>query len=153
MKTDETMDLWPDHFEPESDGELPVVILRQQAALLGRKTRGLVEAEVKTTAAPAGTRMSFSPVRLVGEPELEPARFAHRFLLRVPAVEDYRYALFTVYQQPTDLYPLRIDFDDRTWEVKDREDLDAALRLIFADESTKRVIGTLMAQSDKASVG
>jgi hypothetical protein len=44
---DETKDLWPDNLVAEIP-RTPTHILREQAAALGRKTRNVVQAKVRT---------------------------------------------------------------------------------------------------------
>ena len=76
-------DLWPENIA-ESNMVTPVAILREQAALLGDKTKQLVTGEVQTTT--TGNM------------------FVHSFSVAAPTL-NYRYELFRV-QHPAAFYPL-----------------------------------------------
>jgi|HubBroStandDraft_6_1064221.scaffolds.fasta_scaffold94295_3 hypothetical protein len=126
---------WPNDIAAPPDETLPVVMLREQAALLGAKTRNLVQAEVVSE---PDVLASLSPD---ARPEL-----VHRFLLRAPALSNYRYELFTVHQ-PMGLYPLKIMFGDTRYEAASATELVELLRRIFAADPTRKVVGALVAQS------
>jgi hypothetical protein len=64
----------------------PVAILKEQAAVLGQKTRNVVEARVETS-------LTYN------------SHFVHSFSLVVPALDNYEYQLFKV-QHAIDLYPV-----------------------------------------------
>src|SRR5262249_58474628 len=78
-------DLWGDIVEAQV--RTPVAILREQAALLGTKTKNLIEASVRTSAAG-------------GE-------FRHSFRLVVPALDGYTYELFQIVHGVS-IYPISI---------------------------------------------
>lgn len=67
----------------------PLSILKQQAAALARHTKGLVEAIVRTNRAE------------------EDDEIIHRFVLVAPALDNYRYELFSI-THPITLYPVKI---------------------------------------------
>jgi hypothetical protein len=120
-------DLWPDDIGLTSV-TTPAAILREQAALLAEKTKGLVEGEVKSSA--SGTS------------------FSHCLELRVPALEDYRYQLLTV-GHPIEQYPVTIGFGGGMRPPINAEDEPAfvrALREVLSSDETKRVIRGLVAQ-------
>jgi len=124
-------DLWPD-FPIEKETS-PVDILREQAAVLTKKTKNQVEGRVVTTA--AGDRIESD------------------FLLLVPALGSYKYRLFTLSHGAIS-YPAEIrgfSFSPgapvEVEEVLNEEDLRRALKLIFNDQGTRRVITSLMAHS------
>jgi hypothetical protein len=127
--TEPTEDLWPNDVAAPPGEKLPVVILREQAALLGAKTKNLVEAEIASEPADRGLLL-------------------HRFFLRAPALSNYRYQLFYM-MQPIEGYPVRVSFSEFSpdREAHSAQDLLACLRTIFAADSTRRVIGALVAQS------
>ena len=75
----------------------PVAVLREQAALLGSKTKNLVEARVETS--------TFRDT------------FRHAFLLVVPTL-DYQYQLFSV-SHGLEMYPLEASLPYR--QVSDEE--------------------------------
>jgi len=141
-----TDDFWPDI--DATAAELPVAILREQAALLAPKTEGLVEARVDT--------------RTMGQD------IQHRFLLVAPALDHYTYHLFTRTHGVPSVYPAYLgDLDDATkavlppksvrvgklplvlssYTVRDAEKLRNILRIIINSDRTKEIIGSLLAQS------
>ncbi len=74
------MDLWPQNLESLAPARAPVTILREQASLLGRKTKNLLEGEI---------------VQVTPYKAEEDAEFVYRFNIMAPALGDYRYGLFT----------------------------------------------------------
>jgi hypothetical protein len=66
----------------------PLAILREQASLLGTKTKNLVEATVDTSVSPNG-------------------QFIHRFTLVVPSLSSYKYELFRI-QHGVVSYPISV---------------------------------------------
>lgn len=131
-------DLWPSSF-PAIDTITPVTILRQQAALLEKKTNGLVVAEVRS-----GIDYN-SNVVVISQGQEVP--LLHSFYLIAPALENYHYLLFRL-KQSIDLYPLEIkDSPIGDVTVTDESQLNEALRKIFASEKTQKVIQSLIAQS------
>ena len=154
--------LWPNDIEGPSKQSSPVGILKQQALLLGKQTKNLVEAEVETRAT-------------------DFQRFLqHWFYLVAPALDFYKYPLFRIEHHPTQFYPLKIIWDKSSAvtstegksSVKKRgttlaerakerrvksmtNELSANsetefkehLKRIFSDDDTKKVIQSLMDQS------
>src|SRR5580704_7321925 len=82
---EEALDFWP----PIEKGSTrtPVSILRQQAALLGKHTKNLLEAKVDT--------------------EASAGRFAYRFIIEAPALGGYQYQLFSI-EHDEKLYPVKV---------------------------------------------
>jgi hypothetical protein len=78
------VDLWPDTFSIEGLNA-PVNLLREQAALLGKKTNNLVQADVKQD------KSSFG-------------KFTYSFYLAAPAL-NYQYRLFQIHHDVS-LYPV-----------------------------------------------
>jgi hypothetical protein len=119
--------------------------MKQQAALLGKHTNNLLEGDVSSDA----TR----------------GRLTHRFFIKAPTL-DYRYEVFRVSHDLISLYPVRVEAGphkanftekDRTWEseeaFKDRTlESEGAflewLKEVLNSEDTKRVLGSLLAQSE-----
>ncbi len=129
-------DLWPSDLGIASV-VTPAAILRSQAAFLGEKTRGILEAVVETSS--------------VGN------EIFHRFVIKVPALGNYRYALFSVHH-PVELYPVLVSEDATRssgsgiipiegMRLPDEEALRTWLRGVFASEATKRIIASLYAQA------
>ena len=85
------VDLWPEilgHVEIKA----PVVILREQASLLGEKTRNIVQAAV---------------VQSEANP-FQPADFNYGFNIIAPALANYSYRLFGIWHN-VDLYPVQFE--------------------------------------------
>jgi hypothetical protein len=128
--TQKNVDLWPSRFVAATGGS-PIGILRDQAALLGTKTDNVVQATVKSSA----TR----------DDEVE-----HRFYLLAPALDNYRYLLFTVRYRVDKPFPLKLQEDVKWQTIKSEERLLAALADIFKSERTSQVIASLIEQSEAA---
>jgi len=135
-------DLWPDEIAVADEPTPPITILKQQAALLGRKTKNLVEAEVRTEVT------DFQRI------------LRHTFLLIAPVVGLNQYPLLYV-EHPVDrLYPATVKVNPadasssvRVIPTKDETEFKEQLKAVFADEATKRLISNLRAQSaSKSSV-
>ena len=84
-------DLWPAIEQPTI--KAPVVILREQAQLLGEKTRNIVEAEV---------------TRIEGEDWIPWYHFAYAFWIVAPTLGNYRYRLFAI-AHGIDIYPVLVN--------------------------------------------
>lgn len=103
----------------------PVSILREQAALLGRKTNNTLEAKVSTTVS-------------------EASLFVHNFDLVVPALDGYTYRLFRLYHG-ADIYPVRTD-DTPQKRLENEYEFSEWLRERLSSPETKRIIANLLAQ-------
>lgn len=119
-------DLWGD-LAP-LDVRPPVAILREQAALLGAKTKNLIRAKVETTV-----------VR---------GDLSHSFDLVAPTLDNYTYELFRVYHGVRDLYPVKL-LDDRKLSLKTEQELVDWLGAKLSSDETKKLIGNLLAQVTK----
>lgn len=131
-------DLWPKDLIKDSCNfsRTPVIILREQAALLGQKTNNLVEAEVVQNKTTRGD-------------------WAYDFVIVAPTL-DYEYKLFTIAYN-LNLYPVIIDVGEEIYKEIDLEYLDWKLfatseeefidhlTSIFRTTKTQKVIGTLLA--------
>jgi len=128
-----TRDLWPPDLGVSSLVP-PLAILREQAALLSQKTKGFLEGEV-VTRAERGPRNKAEP-------------FLHEFRIRAPALGDYRYELFDV-RHDFELYPVvvRVYPADIELEADCEDKFLELLKQIFSYDSTRRVIGALLANS------
>lgn len=122
----------------------PVSVLRTQAKLLGERTRGLLEGEVKT----------FTQGGYV----------YHDLNVVVPALDNYRYRLLRVHH-PMSLYPVFVDEEPMPFGsmrpikpiqpvqmlgedgLKDEDALLEWLRQALAREETKRILANLYAQA------
>ena len=101
----------------------PLVILREQASLLGSKTKNLVEASVTTHA--------------------NGNIFHHSFDLVVPALDRYTYNLFTIIHGPS-LYPVTV------WGTPvmflSEEQFIEWLGAKLSSPDTKRIVSILLSQ-------
>ena len=103
----------------------PLVILREQAAALGPKTKNLVEAQVTTST-------------LTG-------KFRHRLELVVPTFDDYQYDLLTL-THDIELYPVRLDYPADialTRVVSSEDELNGALQKALSSTHTQQIISRL----------
>jgi hypothetical protein len=127
---DQALDLWP---QIESvNVRTPGTILKQQAALLGKHTKNLIEGRVATRAHSGG--------------------FLHSFLIDVPTL-DYTFELFAV-ANDLNLYPVRVDTLSRNFGVSSHAPLISEaefvdwLKAVLNSAETKRILATLMAQAE-----
>ena len=142
-------DLWPSDLGIASI-VTPAAIIRAQAALLGERTKGVLEGIVETSS--------------VG------SDIYHRFVIKVPTLGNYRYALFSVHH-PATLYPVFIDEEPvvprspfmpdfssvpefslvdgfaKASGLQDEEALRKWLRRTLGSDATKHIIANLYAQA------
>ena len=123
----ENKSLWPD-FEADSI-ITPKSILLEQGKFLSEKTKNILETEVSTTAQPNGD------VRL-------------SFFIVAPNMNNYKYLLLRITHKIT-IYPLTFNTYSPalTYECKDQEGLLGVLEEIFNNQSTIKIIQSLLAQS------
>jgi hypothetical protein len=119
-------DQWPDDFGRFTVTP-PITILREQAAILGKKTRGAVEGLVTTSKEADG--------------------FAHYFYVVAPSLDNYTYRLFAV-THAVQLYPVVIHAEvmQRSFQAATEEEFVEHLRSILSSEQTKKVIQAIRAQ-------
>jgi hypothetical protein len=118
------LDLWP--ALPDVKLRTPVSILREQAALLGQKTKNLLEAEVSTNTWHGELR--------------------HSFKIVAPAL-DYSFELFSV-THGVDLYPSsgKSANQNMPTELPDEDAFIEWVREQLSSERTLRLIQSLLAQ-------
>ena len=133
MMSESGRDLWPGDLGV-SDTLPPVAILREQAALLAKKTKGLLEGEV----------VSRAERRVRGGHTHD---FLHEFRIRAPGFGDYTYSLFDVRHDYT-LYPVSIRFHpvDEEYEAKSEDEFLRRLEQVFSDPETRTIIDALLLQ-------
>jgi hypothetical protein len=142
-------DLWPNDLGTVTT-KSPVSILKEQASLLGARTKNLVKGAV------AGAHNS-----LVGG---FPNTFCYAFGIVGPALDNYTYRLFTIgYDE--NLYPVHFLLDDsvaRELGVKredglvasDEQEFQQSLIRIFASQKSRQVIHAILSHSlDRAPEG
>ncbi len=121
-------DFWPSIRTPKL--RMPLGILRQQASVLGRKTRNAVTARVVS--------------------DQEGKNFVHALELVAPALGNYTYVVLTV-QHPVSVYPMRVlDHlrDDQVRDAHSEEEFEGILRDILSCAEMKRILEVLLAQSE-----
>jgi hypothetical protein len=144
------IDLWPDDIE-HTTLKAPVTILKEQGALLARKTGNIV-----------GGLADRTQLIARGSPD---DRFRYSFYLSAPAI-NYVYQLLKI-SHSDDLYPVEITAGEELYAelpdelrskliddgsgvklIADSEDkFMEILKAIFATEKVRKVIGAIIAQS------
>lgn len=123
-------DLWPsaNDLVAEPADRAPLLLLREQAALLGEKTQNIVEANVSAS------------------PDADGSSLDIRLTVVAPALGGYEYVLLQA-KQPVDLYPISMDFEDKHWTASDEKGLKQHLTSLFNSARTRKIISSLIAQS------
>lgn len=91
--------LWPDNIDV--DVVPPIAVLRHQASELRERTKGLLEAEVRSWPS-----------------KQEQGRIIHEFQIRAPALEGYTYSLFRIWHNKDFVYPAEIYFEPWVSQAK-----------------------------------
>jgi hypothetical protein len=146
-------DLWPQDL-PTTTMTTPLTILREQASLLGTKTKNIVKAAVKryrSNPLPSSRHVTSAKPSAPSQ-EL----FNYSFNLVAPTLDNYTYRLFTV-AYDVNLYPATITVDDDI--ALELDDLDADelsasdeaefkdfLSRIIGSQKTRKVISALLSQ-------
>jgi hypothetical protein len=112
-------DLWPEIEQAQVVP--PVAILREQAALLGKKTNHLLEGRVVT--------------RTAG------GQFHHSFYILAPALDEYTYKLFEL-THDENLYPVHVGVTT----LNSQQELVDRIREILNSDKAKKVVSSLLAQ-------
>jgi hypothetical protein len=120
-------DLWPDFQAPEAVNS-PVFLLKEQAAQLGEKTKGLVLAGLRPASAPDGS-------------------FWVGFDLYSPALGEYSYRLFEV-TYPPQFFPVTLtSTTEGTLTARNLEQFRTGLEQVLRSPRTKQVVEAIMAQA------
>ena len=128
--TNSIVNLWPEDFGTP-DEVPPVVILKQQATMLGQRTQNILIGDVASGST-------------------EPDTIYHNFYIVAPALGNYRYKLCWLSQKVTSLYPVWLS--DREQPLENAEALLEALRILFSSEKTTKVVQSLLAQSKSSNM-
>ncbi|MBI4965859.1 MAG: hypothetical protein HY913_21455 [Desulfomonile tiedjei] len=139
-------DLWPDHLQTVAPYS-PVRILKEQAALLGEKTKNIVQASL----------------RISGEGSSSAKPFLYSFSIDCPALS-YHYRVFSV-ALGFEPYPVsfRIDGDIRkeispdtpegvSLSAESEQDFVSILGKILQSEKTKKIVASLVAHAQAGEV-
>ena len=125
-------DLWP---EIETENIVtPLAILRYQAGQLRAKTKGLIEAEVRTE-------------------RFDDDSVCHELVIIAPALDRYEYVIATFGHHVKLVYPVAvaIESNPRARMCNSQDELLDAVSEILRTEKVKAVISSLIAQSRDAS--
>lgn len=123
-------DLWGEIHAP-SEVRTPLLVLREQAALLTEKTKGLLRGSVATHA--HGNLL------------------VHAFLIVVPALDGYTYQLFEVQHASTELYPVTVPLaspNPGKGKAGTEEQFQKWLGRTLTAPATKKIIANLLAQAN-----
>jgi hypothetical protein len=135
------VDLWAEDISV-STLRPPVVILREQASLLGQKTKNIVTAEVRSST--------------------DKKNITHSFFIVAPALDNYRYGLFSIVHNNIELYPVYLDSDwdmmcelygenfanqGENIKIDSEDEFIDILGKILKSKKTKRVVHSLLTQS------
>ena len=148
-------DLWPKEFN-YTQVKAPVTILKEQAALLGQKTKNLLEAKVllHTDTGLANVATGIAD-QIFGDGKSKSFHYAFYFV--APTLNNYRYRFFTM-SYDIQLYPVFFDVDeDLQLEIvngdtkkaviaNSEEELIEILRKIFNADKTMRILQSILAQ-------
>lgn len=145
-------DLWGDDFGKVSV-KAPVVILREQASLLGQRTKGVILGKVSASRTNSFEGLSYS------------------FSLVVPALDNYTYGLFSISHSVTELYPVTFQIDGEIasevnvvsptaltstsmYNVKaeNEEEFEGVLSQILKSQKTRKVLNSLLAQVSEPAI-
>jgi len=119
-------DLWPDFQAPEAI-DSPVFLLKEQAAKLQQKTKGLVCAGLRPASAPDGS-------------------FWVGFDLYSPALGEYTYHLFEV-TYPPQFFPVTLSAADGAQTAQSLNEFKKLLESVLRSPRTKQVVEAIMAQA------
>ncbi|MGB8769733.1 MAG: hypothetical protein WCC92_08965 [Candidatus Korobacteraceae bacterium] len=119
----DTNDLWPENIA-DSNLTTPVTILKEQAALLGEKTRQLVKGEIVT--------------QTTGN------LFVHYFYIVAPTL-GYKFELFQI-SHGINFYPLTLRYLNNTIALASESAFKEKLKEILAAQHTLNVVHSILAQ-------
>jgi hypothetical protein len=134
-------DLWPD-LSNIAPVRTPILVLKEQAALLGQKTKNIV------------TALVVGPKRGVATPDededYKDGFVLVSFILVAPVLENYHYHLFNIQYSITKPYPVRIFAhiqQPMAEKVSSEKQLVEKLKTIFSNRATVTAISAMISQS------
>lgn len=146
-------DMWPNNLWPENLNELafesPKFHMLQQAAILGERTRHVLDGKLVTYEEPGGKLIR------------------HDFTVIAPTLR-YRFVLFSVQHAkvpaypalvryvsaaawPPEVYQLKTKDPESTFEVKNEEEFMRLMKFILSNKDTLEILQTLISQSQEKS--
>ncbi len=120
------IDLWPEFQAPDAINS-PVLLLKEQAANLKEKTKGLVLAGLRPASAPDGS-------------------FWVGFDLYSRALGEYTYRLFEV-TYPPQFFPVTLTATDVVHTAQTLDEFKTLLEEVLRSPRTKQVVEAIMAQA------
>ncbi len=116
------------------DVKPPVIILKEQAAILSEKTGGRLRGEVDLSHSAGKIRLDMFIV--------------------APSLDDYEWGVLTVWH-PLDLYPLQVapGSGQKPVDCQTEEEFVQALKDVLSSRSVGRAISSLLAQSQERAAG
>lgn len=120
-------DFWPDDVGQAPEITPPLTILKAAASDLMRKTKQILQCNIVTASD------AHQMVR-------------HMMMIIAPAVGDYRFQVLEVSHNIL-LYPLTVSSGGRAYRCENEADFVKTLRAELATERVKKVIGSLLVQS------
>jgi len=157
-------DLWPDDLVVATeDLQSPLAILKEQASLLGAKTKNIVKAKVvKARDLRSEEELLTNEVALgYGSYRGPTTPFRYLFLIHSPALGDYRYRLFEI-SYDVGFYPVSFQLDEdivREWQMDPKQGIVADDESAFVDilsrvlksKRTRQVIQAILSQALESS--
>lgn len=123
-----TPDYWPEFQEPEAINS-PIFLLKEQAAQLEQKTKGLVRAGLRPASTPEGN-------------------FWVGFDLGSPALGEYTYRLMEITYPPGPGFcPITVTAGDDSHSAKSLDQFRQLLQHVLKSPRTKHVVEAIMAQA------
>lgn len=146
-------DLWPSDFAAVATSKSAVTILKEQASLLGSKTKNIVKAYVTRLSVPVVLDSPFAGYSTASRAE----PFQYGFYLRGPALDNYTYRLFTI-SFGVDPYPAKLEVDDDIGKelsvvpgqgiiAADETQFVQVLSDVLASQKTRKIIHAIYSQS------
>jgi hypothetical protein len=134
-------DLWPSDLGTVTT-KSPLTVLREQASMLGTKTKNIVKARI---------------VRALSQSVSGSLPFNYEFLIHAPALDNYSYRLFII-RYDVDLYPVKFELDQAIAEemavnreqgliASGEEEFTQILARIFGSRKTRNVIHAILSQT------
>lgn len=155
------IDLWPQDIIENNESRAPVTILKEQAALLGQKTKNLLKAEVRWYTPGTLEKVSSNELRYLFDTVQEAQgevqqSFSYAFYFVAPTLDNYRYKLLTI-SHGIPWYPVMFKIDkgisseisgqNKPIIANSEEEFIDILEKIFKANKTKQIMKSILAQT------
>jgi len=118
----------------EEEFQDPLVILKEQAAMLNSKTSYQLKVKVDIKQ----INFQMHEFRMTGE-----------FNITCPNLDGYTYNLLTLYFTPSISFPVLIEWQQQEYRIDNIFDFNNQLKYIFSNEETQKIILTLYSKNAK----